>query len=323
MALITLAEAKVGMADKYAQYIIDKTQRGSMLMDMLTFDDATSPGTGGSTLVYGFVNTKTPSRAGFRALNTEYDKHQAIRESKTVQVKILGGTYSIDRLLLGTDGAVDELQYQIDEKIMAVKNEFQNSFINGDATGDPLEFDGLDVILTGSDTEFNTAAAIDISTSALMDSNYNEFLDLINSSLNKLKGKASLLLMNNDMMSKMESIARRAGYLTQTEDAFGRKVTGWNGTPFYDMEKYFNGTTEVDIIPTDGATGETDIYAVVLDRPRDGMCGVVPTGSPVIMSYTPDLNEPGVMKDGDVEMPTAIAVKDTRAACVIRRIKIK
>ena len=50
---ITLQEAKVGMADKVDQQIIDTFQRSSMLLDALTFDNCISPGTGGSTLGCG------------------------------------------------------------------------------------------------------------------------------------------------------------------------------------------------------------------------------------------------------------------------------
>ena len=52
---ITLAQAKVGMADKVAQQVIDEFRRGSLLLDAMTFDNAVSPGTGGSTLTYGYV----------------------------------------------------------------------------------------------------------------------------------------------------------------------------------------------------------------------------------------------------------------------------
>ena len=47
---ITLEEAKVGMADHVDQQVIDTFQRSSLLLDRMTFDNAISPGTGGSTL---------------------------------------------------------------------------------------------------------------------------------------------------------------------------------------------------------------------------------------------------------------------------------
>ena len=60
---ITLAQAKVGMADKVDQQVIDSFRRSSYLLDNLVFDNAVSPGTGGSTLSYGYIQLKTPSTA--------------------------------------------------------------------------------------------------------------------------------------------------------------------------------------------------------------------------------------------------------------------
>ena len=84
--MITLAEAKVGMADKVDQQVIDEFRRGSLLLDMLIFDDAVSPGTGGSTLTYGYMKLLTPSTAAFRALNTEYTNNEAKRQKASVDL---------------------------------------------------------------------------------------------------------------------------------------------------------------------------------------------------------------------------------------------
>ncbi|MDY5349305.1 MAG: phage capsid protein, partial [Candidatus Ventricola sp.] len=79
---ITLQEAKVGMADKVDQQIIDTFQRSSMLLDALTFDNCISPGTGGSTLAYGYIQLQTPSTAAVRAINSEYTPGEAKRVKK-------------------------------------------------------------------------------------------------------------------------------------------------------------------------------------------------------------------------------------------------
>ena len=67
---ITLAEAKVGMADKVDQQVVDTFRRSSLLLDRLTFDNCISPGTGGSTLGYQYTMLKTPATAAVRAINT-------------------------------------------------------------------------------------------------------------------------------------------------------------------------------------------------------------------------------------------------------------
>lgn len=324
--MITLAEAKVGMADKVDQKVVDTFRRSSLLLDKLVFDNAISPGTGGSTLTYGYIQLKTPSTAAVRQINSEYTAGEAKREEKTTKAVVMGGKFQIDRVLIGTAGAVDELAFQTEQKVKATANYFNNLVINGNkassGTGVLNTFDGLDKLLTGTETEITSA--VDVSTEALMNSNYNALLDEVDGFLSALDGKPSMLLMNNKMLAKMRSAARRAGYYSKTRDDFGRQVETYNDIPMYDMGKYYNGTNTVDIIPetaaTQSAEGKTDIYAVTIGL--DGFHGVSPTGSKVINSYMPDLSKPGAVKDGEVELVAGVALKNTNKAGVLRGIKI-
>ena len=324
--MITLQEAKVGMADKVDQKVVDTFRRSSLLLDKMVFDNAISPGTGGSTLTYGYIQLKTPSTAAVRQINSEYTAGEAKREEKTTKAVVMGGKFQIDRVLIGTAGAVDELAFQTEQKVKATANYFNNLVINGNksnsGTGVLNTFDGLDKLLTGTETEITSA--VDVSTDALMGSNYNALLDEVDAFLSTLDGKPSMLLMNNKMLSKMRSAARRAGYYSKNRDEFGRTVETYNDIPMYDMGKYYNGTNTVDIIPetaaSSSAEGKTDIYAVTIGL--DGFHGVSPTGSKVINSYMPDLNEPGAVKDGEVELIAGVALKNTNKAGVLRGIKI-
>ncbi len=324
--MITLAEAKAGMADKVDQKVVDTFRRSSLLLDKLVFDNAISPGTGGSTLTYGYIQLKTPSTAAVRQINSEYDAGEAKREEKTTKAVVMGGKFQIDRVLIGTAGAVDELAFQTEQKVKATANYFNNLVINGNksnsGTGVLNTFDGLDKLLTGTETEITSA--VDVSTEALMNANYNALLDEVDGFLSTLDGKPSMLLMNNKMLSKMRSAARRAGYYSKTRDEFGRQVETYNDIPMYDMGKYYNGTNTVDIIPetaaTQSAEGKTDIYAITIGL--DGFHGVSPTGSKVINSYMPDLTKPGAVKDGEVELVAGVALKNTNKAGVLRGIKI-
>lgn len=323
---ITLAEAKVGMADKVDQKVVDTFRRSSLLLDKLVFDNAISPGTGGSTLTYGYIQLKTPSTAAVRQINSEYTAGEAKREEKTTKAVVMGGKFQIDRVLIGTAGAVDELAFQTEQKVKATANYFNNLVINGNkassGTGVLNTFDGLDKLLTGTETEITSA--VDVSTEALMNANYNALLDEVDGFLSTLDGKPSMLLMNNKMLSKMRSAARRAGYYSKNRDEFGRQVETYNDIPMYDMGKYYDGTKTVDIIPetaaTQSAEGKTDIYAVTIGL--DGFHGVSPTGSKVINSYMPDLSKPGAVKDGEVELVAGVALKNTNKAGVLRGIKI-
>lgn len=320
--MITLQEAKVGMADKVDQQVIDEFRRGSLLLEKLIFDDSVSPGTGGSTLTYGYMKLKTPSTAAFRKLNAEYESNEAKREKASADLKIFGGEFSLDRVIIKSAGAVDELDFQMKEKIKGAINLFHYTVINGDANTNEDEFDGLDTILTGSSTEYNTAEAIDLSSSAQMDANYNVFLDKMDEFVALLNEKPTLFLMNSKMKTKMKGIARRAGYYSQTEDAFGQSVDNWDGVPLVDLEQFYDAATQKSIpcVPI-AEDGTTDIYAVVISK--DGFHGVSLQGENIVSTCLPNLKEPGVVKKGDVEMVSAVVLKNTLKAGVFRKIKVQ
>lgn len=317
---ITLAEAKVGMADKVDQQIVDMFRRSSLLLDRLTFDNAISPGTGGSTLVYGYTQLKTPSTAAVRAINSEYTANEAKREKKTTQAIIMGGAFEVDRVIQDTSGAIDELVFQADEKIKATANFFTHCVINGTAAGNAAPgkatgtFDGLNKLLANSSTEYTATA--DLSTSENVTANYNQFLDELDEFISGLDGMPDMLLMNRKMLSKLRGIARRAGYYESTKDDFGRVVETYNGIALMDAGEYYDGSKTVDIVADtaagSGTFGTSDIYAVKFGL--DAFHGISPTGTKVITSYMPDLTLPGAVKKGEVELVAGVALKNTLKA---------
>ena len=259
----------------------------------------------------------------------------ADRETKTVDLKIFGGTFKVDRVLANTtNGQINEVQFQLQEHIKATINLFHYTAINGDA--DTAGFDGLDTMLVGSSTELNTSAqtAIDLSSSSAIDTNYKTVLDKIDELLSELDGNPTMLIGNAALLTKIRSCARRAGYLTHGEDAFGRPVTAYNGIPLMDMQYYYDTTQskEVPVVPIVSrkygenpsettVTGLTDLYAVRLGL--DGFHAASPAGSKIISTTLPDFNTAGAVKAGDVEMVAATVLKKTRAAGVLRNFKVK
>ena len=311
---ITLQQAKVGMADKVDQQIVDMFRRNSLLLDSMVFDNVISPGTGGSTLTYGYIQLKTPSTAAVRTINAEYTPGEAKREKKTASAIIMGGSFQIDRVLQNTAGAADELAFQAEQKIKATANYFHNLTINGSAENG--NFDGLKKLLSGTANEITSQ--VSLTTSAELDSNYNAFLDEMDSFISTLDGAPSMLMMNRAMLIKLRSIARRAGYYERTKDDFGRVVETYAGVPMVDMGKFFDGENSVDVVPTED--GKTAIYAVCLGL--DGFHGISPMGDGVITSYMPDLSAPGAVKTGEVELVAGVALKNTLKAAVLKDIAI-
>lgn len=325
---ITLAEAKVGMADKVDQQVVDTFRRSSLLLDRLTFDNCISPGTGGSTLGYQYTMLKTPATAATRAINSEYTANEAKREVKKTQAIIMGGSFEIDRVIQNTSGAIDEMSFQAEQKIQATANYFHYLVINGQAASGNSggyvgsTFDGLKKLLSGSSTEYTATA--DLTTSANIDANYNTFLDELDEFISGLDGMPDMLLMNRKMLSKLRGIARRAGYYESTKDDFGRVVETYNGIELMDAGQYYNGSATVDTIADtaagSGTAGTAEIYAVKFGL--DAFCGISPTGNGVITSYMPDLTLPGAVKKGEVELVAGVALKNSLKAGVMRGIKV-
>lgn len=322
---VTLLQMREGMSDKVAQSVIDTFVRESEVLELLPFDDAVAPG-GGSTLTYGYVQTKIPGQTAFRAINTEYTASQATVEKKAVDLKVFGGAFEIDRVIKTAEGQFNNMAFQIQEKIKSAVGTFHNAMINGDATQKADEFDGLDKFLVGQETEYNTDAVIDLSTMAKLKENadlfYEELTNLINAT------GANAIFVNKDMKSKIQTVARVLGYKTESEEAFGRKITNIDGVRIIDLgnvvEVSGETATEKPIIQklTRGSnTGVTDIYAVKFDV-NDGFHGVTLTGNAAISQYLPDFNAPGAVKKGEVEMVAAVALKNIKHAGVLRNVKI-
>lgn len=325
---ITLAEAKVGMADKVDQQIIDEFRRSSLLLDKLVFDDCISPGTGGSTLAYGYVQLKTPSTAAVRTINSEYSAGEAKREKKTTNAVIMGGSFEVDRVLQKTSGAVDELAFQASEKIKATSNYFHNLVINGTSANSGAgyvtgTFDGLRKMLAGTANEITSE--VTLTTSSELDSNYAKFLDELDGFLSVLDGKPDMLMMNSKMLTKLRGCARRAGYYSRAKDDFGRVVEAYNDIPLVDLGKYYNGSASVDVVPTSTPTteayGMTEIYAVKIGL--DAFHGISPSGGGILSSYMPDLSTPGAVKKGEVELVAGVVLKNTLKAAVLKDIAIE
>lgn len=330
---ITLAEMKVGMSDKIAQQVVDTFIRESEVLELLPFDDAVSPN-GGSTLTYGYIQKKLPGQTAFRAINSEYTASQATVEKKSVDLKVFGGAFEIDRVIKNAEGMYNNMAYQVAEKVKAAVGTFHNAMINGDSSQQTLEFDGLDKFLVGQTTELNTGAYIDLSTMSNLKTNADAFYEALTNLVNATGADA--IMVNADMKTKIQTVARVLGYKTESEEAFGRTITKLDKVRIIDLGNVVTVSgsagsetaTETPIIgkktrtiSSASVTGLTDIYAVKFDV-NDGFCGVTLTGNSAISQYLPDFNTPGAVKKGEVEMVAAVALKNVKHAGVLRNIKI-
>lgn len=337
---ITLADAQVNVQDDVDYAVIDQFRRSSWLLDQITFDDCVNPGTAGATLTYGYTRLTSARTGAFRAINSEYTPAQAARRRITTDLKPLGGKFTVDRVIarLG-DSATNETSFQMDELIKGTRTTFVDEVINGDTAVDANGFDGLDKSLTGTTTEYLpinngastgyfdwTRGTIDTQDEA------QTALDILDEFLALVVGGADAIMGNRKSITRVRSLARRAGYYSRSEDALGRMVERYGQAVLVDVGTKVTGTTETDIIPietrdADGAgsggniTGLTDLYAVHFGM--DAFHGVSVRGE-LLQTWLPDFEHAGAVKDGEVEMgPLSMVLKRTTGAAVLRNLKVQ
>lgn len=332
---MTLDEIKKGMSDKVFGQIVDIFLRESDILQVLPFDDCVSSSGGGSTMKYKYLRKVLPAVAQFRKLNGEYTPSAATKKEFESSLAIMGGEVQMDRVLNKASGKFDNLAYQIEEHIKAVVSLFHYTLVNGDATTtaatDKPEFEGLDSMLAGTSTEFNPDKVIDLSNIAAIKNNADEFYEAL--SLLIKSTNADALLLNTEAITKIQTVARILGYKTETEEAFGKRVTSIDGVRLMDLKNHYTVSEGIAVpnsvvkkgitrtLDSGEATGLTDIYTVKFDV-NDGFHGISLNGSAVIDQYLPDFKAPGTMKNAEVEMIAATALKNTQNAGVLRNIKI-
>jgi hypothetical protein len=320
---VTLAEAKNNTQEDYDPMVIDEFRKNSEILDSLIFDDVVSPAGGGSTLTYSYRRLKTQPTAAFRAINNEYTPQNAETEKHSVDLAVLGGSFEVDRVVANMGPAASgAIALNITQKVKAATTLFQDSVINGDVATDANAFDGLDKALTGSSTEDATSKPdwTDVSDNGF------KILDSLDAFLSMLDGDPTVLVGNAKALAKIRAAGRRTSQYVKDpiEDLLGA-----NGRPIT-RETYGNillvdagakaGTND-PIIPVDSTTGTSDVYAYRVAL--DGFHGVSVSGGQLVQAWLPDFTTANAVKKGEVELgPIAVALKATKAAAVLRGVKV-
>lgn len=314
---VTLAQAKLNVTDDLQLGIIDEFAKSSFIMNNIPFEMCVSPVGGGATLTYGYTRLITQPTAAFRAINSEYTPHEVTKQRYTTDLKVFGGAFQVDRIIAGMGGIADEVALQSSQKVKAASALFSDTIINGNSSEDANVFDGLDVAVTGTDTEYIPTAAIDLSTSAAVTENATEFLDVIDEFLLTLEG-VDALLMNQKALAKFRAVARRAGMYQVSKNDYGQQVEYYGSIPLVDLGA--KAGTNDPIVAVEG-DGTTSIYAVKFGV--DGFHAIGMAGHAPVKIWLPDFSTPGAVKTGEVEMVAGCALKSTKAAGVLRKIKVQ
>lgn len=323
---VSLAQASLNAQTDLDVSIIDEF-RTNPLLELLTFDDAVNPSGGGDTLVYGYRRQITAPTAAFRAINSEYVPSEVTTQQYNVNLKPLGGSYQIDRVVAKIGPAASgQVALQSTQKIKAAKAKFGDAFINGDSAVDANSFDGLSKALTGTTTE--DTAVHDLTGTHDQTWAFG-VLEVVDDLLGRLDGDAGAVIGNKKLINLIRAAARLTSMYTREPGPRSSYVERYGSAILVDAGLKDGSASDVipvNVADPDGAgplvAGSTALYAVRFGL--DAVHGVSVAGGDIVANYPPDFTTSGAVKTGEVELgPVAVAVKATKAAAVARNIKVQ
>lgn len=261
MSITLFEEARLGkldIASTAAQYEI---ARSSMVFNFLPFFSKPD---------FQFVETydTEDAKSIFRALNEELQEG----EEDTAELQFSMGTFgdkaSIDRKILEAKGPASFFAKQA-QKAFGVGVTFNESFIKGDQTSAPREFNGLQTIMEDQIEDSQTLSGNTGSGDALS-------LTLMDEAIHAVRD-AGIIFCSKAMARKFWAAGRSsavAGFVNYgpndpnpTGSGLGARITFYQGIPIVELAGSFNRD---DILPFDetkpGGTGgnQTSLYIAKL-----------------------------------------------------------
>ena len=206
MAGITMVEALKIIEVPLKKGIVETIVRESAVLELL-------PIVAINGNAFNYVQEESTGTVGFRAVNADYSHTNPTNVTKTESLKRLGSKVEVDRFIELTQNIHNVRAEATQSKSKAIANEFTRTFFAGNATTNVLEFDGLDVRITGSQVLDKT----DAGSPTLLDAG------MIHELLDTVQGGADVLFVNKKTRRKLTSMfAGQGAYIQSGQDAFGR-----------------------------------------------------------------------------------------------------
>jgi hypothetical protein len=262
---LTLAEGAKLSNDILLQGVVETMVKDSPLLQELPFIEIV-----GNGLTYN--QEKTLPSIDFYDVGDTWAESTPTFEQITANLKIMGGDADVDNFLKATRSNVQDLEAAVIElKAKALRRKFEETFIYGDATANPKQFDGLRKLIDTT-TASDQLIAAGASGATLSLSMLDELIDAVKG------GKPDMLLMSRRSRRKINVLVRAAGGMMETDrDKWGNFTHLWDGI-LIGVNDWILDTHTVSSSLETGTTGGTcsTIYAVQLGE--GALCGLTAPG---------------------------------------------
>lgn len=210
---------------------------------------------------YQYNREGTLPSVAFRGVNEAYTGSVGVINQLVESLRICGGDLDVDTFILQTQGEGVRATHEA-MKVKALAAELVRVILKGDSTSQPREFDGWQARIPAGSSQLIAAGTTDAGDAlslALLD----EAIDACVS--------PSALVMSKALRRRFSTAGRTtsvSGYITYSLNAFGQRVTEYNGLPIL-VPYPDNGGTEPlafdeqgDVGGTPGGSSSTSLYVV-------------------------------------------------------------
>ena len=281
--------------------IIELFAKSNSLLNAMTFETVQGSGV-------DYDQEAALPGVAFRGINEEYTASAGVINPMHDPLKIAGGTLDVDSALIKMFGSGVKGKHEA-MKVKALSLKIARMIIKGDSQSDPKEFDGLQRRL---DNDQKIRAGATTSVAALSLAKLDEAIDNTEN--------PTALIMNVKLRRLLTTASRTStigGYVTYTQDNWGRQVPRYADLPILDAGK---DNTNTDIIPLtetdeDGGSDATSLYVVSFS---DGHVEGIQNGAMEVKDL--GLTDSGVIHRTLVEWLVGMALYHPRAATRIHNI---
>lgn len=262
---LTLAEAAKLSNDMLLQGVVETIVKESPVLQRLPFVEIV-----GNGLTYN--QEKTLPSIDFYDVGDTWAESTPTFEQKTANLKIMGGDADVDNFLKATRSNIQDLEAAVVElKAKALKDKFEETFVYGDATASPKQYDGLRQLI---DTESagSQVIAAGATGATLTLSMLDELIDAVKG------GKPDVLLMSRRSRRKINALVRASGSMMETDrDKWGNFIQFWDGIPVGVNDWILDTHVVSGSVETATTGGESStIYAI--QTGEGGLCGLTAPG---------------------------------------------
>ncbi|MBI2851404.1 MAG: phage major capsid protein [Chloroflexi bacterium] len=262
---LTLAEAAKLSNDMLLQGVVETIVKDSPVLRALPFVEIV-----GNGLTYNQENALP--NIDFYDVGDTWAESTPTFTQKTANLKIMGGDADVDNFLKATRSNIQDLEAAVVElKAKALTSKFEDTFIYGDSSANPKQFDGLKKLIDTATPGAQVIAA-GASGATLTLAMLDQLIDAVKG------GKPDMLLMSRRTRRKINALVRASGGMMETDrDSWGNFVQFWDsislGVNDWILDTHVvSGSVETATTGGDSST----IYAIQFGE--GALCGLTSPG---------------------------------------------